>query len=112
MSTQHPFQVPTTFTAFASQKNMFSAAPNMFGTSTMAPPSAFHGLSSIYYYRPTMPPEGSDNPSHDSPPPSPPQTEPEPQHNNLKGREEDPCVAHHHINSFLFICVTKTIIFM
>jgi len=26
-----------------------------------------------------MPPEGSDNPSYDSPPPPPPETEPEPQ---------------------------------
>jgi len=33
MSSQLPFQVPTTFTAFASQENTFSVPPNMFGTS-------------------------------------------------------------------------------
>jgi len=50
MSSQLPFQVPTTFTAFASQENMFSAPPNMFETSTMTPPSAFCGLSPMHYY--------------------------------------------------------------
>jgi len=79
MSSQLLFQVPTTFTAFASQENMFYAPSNMFGTSTMTPSSAFRGLSPMHYYRPTMPPEGSDNSSHDSPPPPPPKTEPESQ---------------------------------
>jgi len=44
----------------------------------MTPPSTFPGLSSKHYYRPTMSPEGFDNPSHDSPLPPPP-TVPEPQ---------------------------------
>jgi len=33
----------------------------------------------MHYYRLTMPPEGSDNPFHDSSPLPPPQTKPEPQ---------------------------------
>jgi len=107
MSSQLPFQVPTTFTAFASQENMFSAPPNMFGTSTMTPPSAFRGLSPMHYYRPTMPSEGSDNPSHDSPPPLPPKPNLSLSHNDLEGREEDLRVAHHHIDSFLFHLYNK-----
>jgi len=97
MSSQLPFQVLTTFTAFASQENMFSAPPNMFGTSTMTPPSAFRGLSPMHYYLPTMPPEGSDNPSHDSPPPPPPETKPEPQSQRpRRQRIRPPCGTSSH----------------
>jgi len=42
----------------------------------MTSPSTFHGLSPMHYCRPTMPPEGFENPSHDNPPP-PPTSEPE-----------------------------------
>ena len=91
MSSQLPFQVPTTFTAFTSQENMFSATSNMFGTSTMTPPSAFRRLSPMHYYRPTMPLEGFDNPSHDNPPPPPPPpTEPKPQRPRRQKRRP-PC---------------------
>jgi len=74
-----PYQVPTSFTAFALQENMFSMTSNMFGTSTMTPPSTFRELSPMHHYQLTMPPEGFDNPSHDSPltPPIPIELEPQ-----------------------------------
>jgi len=40
---------------FPSQMPGFSPPPNIFGTSSFTPPSAFHPSSSSQYYRPKMP---------------------------------------------------------
>ena len=54
-------QVPSTYTNFSLQENIFSPSPSqMFCTSKMTPPSAFHPTPTIHCYRPTMPLMGSE----------------------------------------------------
>jgi len=74
MLLQLPHQVPTGFTTFESQENIFFTTSNMFVTFTMTPPSTFYPLSLMHYYRLTILSEGFDNPSHDDLPPPPPPT--------------------------------------
>ena len=51
---------------FSLQMPSFSSLPNIFGTSSFTPPSAFYPSSCSQYYRPTMPaPEPSYNDDND-----------------------------------------------
>jgi len=51
---------------FIAGKYFFSGPSQMFGTSTMAPPSAFHLVLTMHCYRPTMLSMGFDIPFDDN----------------------------------------------
>ena len=67
MSFQSPFhQPPFNYSTFPSQQQLFVGPSNPFATSTMTPQSAYNPMSSMQYYRPTMPSQVSANQSDDN----------------------------------------------
>jgi len=78
MSAQFSYQqVSSTYINFPSQGNIFFPSPEqentfspgpsqMFGTSRMTPPFAFHPTPTMHCYRPTMRSMGSEIPSDDN----------------------------------------------
>ena len=80
-SNRHSINHLSTTQHFHLNNNFFASPSNPFAMSTMIPSSAYNLMSSMQYYRPTMPLQVSENQSEDNevedndddiPPPPPP----------------------------------------